>query len=119
MFQFVMSAAILMLLLCLEFVTESLCMDQIAHHYKESRFFLENFYDKGYCTQRIFADDILQAEDQRLLQSIMCNVCHPLHEYFMLQPKDRTTRHGVSFRKPKTKTKTFKNSFCVRVLLFS
>ena len=78
--------------------------------------FLEKCYDKGYCAKRIFADNILQAEDQRLLQSIVCNVRHPLREYFMLQQKDRTTRHGFSYRKPKTNTKTFLNSFCVRVL---
>lgn len=78
--------------------------------------FLQKCYTKGYCTERIFADDILKTEDERLFNKILCDVRHPLHDYFLSRKKNRTTRHGFWGTKPQTRTKAFANSFCNRVL---
>ena len=78
--------------------------------------FLERCYAKGYCAERIFVEELLKTEDQRLLKNILCNVKHPLRDYLLSRKKDRTTRHGFWGTKPKTRTKIFSNSFCNRIL---
>jgi hypothetical protein len=78
--------------------------------------FLEKCYTKGYCSTRIFAEDILKSEDQKQLAKILSNVRHPLRQYLISQRKERTTRHKFWSTKPRTRSKTFANSFCNRVL---
>ncbi|MEL7308729.1 MAG: reverse transcriptase family protein, partial [Pseudomonadota bacterium] len=69
--------------------------------------FLEKCYDKQYCTQRIFVNDILRSEDKRLLHEILCNTRHPLYDYLTSHFKHRITRHGFYSVKPKTRTLLF------------
>ena len=78
--------------------------------------FLEKCHYKGYSENRIFVNDILRAEDERLFYNILSNPQHPLRDYLTSHYKDRTTRHGFKTLKPITRTKAFANSFCNRVL---
>jgi len=79
--------------------------------------FLEKCYNKHYSSKRIFAQDLLQEEDKRLLQNIITNRCHPLRPYILSHQKPKTsTRHNFLGVKPKTKNKLFLHSFCNRIL---
>ena len=45
--------------------------------------FLGKCYDKRYCKDRFCAYGLLEKEDRRLLQQVMSNETHPLHQYIM------------------------------------
>lgn len=79
--------------------------------------FLEKCYNKHYSSSRVYAENVLKEEDQRLLQSILTNLRHPLRPYLISHRKQRNpTRRDFFGVKPMTKTKLFLHSFCNRIL---
>ena len=80
--------------------------------------FLEKCYQRKYSTTRFFANDILKAEDQRLMTNILTNPRHPLHPVLLAQKKTSNikTRNNSFGYKPKTNTKLFMKTFCNRIL---
>jgi len=80
--------------------------------------FLDTCHTKKYCSKRHHITDLLRSEDQRILQSILSNPNHPLLPFLNTSTKQKSTRHGYTHLKPRTRTKTFLNSFCNRVRPF-
>ena len=80
--------------------------------------FLDTCHTKKYCSKRHYISDLLRSEDQRILQSILSNPNHPLLPFLSTDIKQKSTRHGYTHLKPRTRTKTFLNSFCNRVRPF-
>ena len=62
--------------------------------------------------------DLLKAEDTRILHNILNSPNHPLRAYILTHTKSRRTRHNFFGVKPRTFTKLFLNSFCHRVLSY-
>lgn len=77
---------------------------------------LDSCFRHGHTSKRHSAHDILQREDTRLAHNILQNTNHPLHRVLTQHLKQRTTRHNLTFVKPKTNTVAFAQSFCNRVL---
>lgn len=79
--------------------------------------FLDSCYRHGHTSVRHSAPTILKQEDLRIAHNILNNPHHPLHSVFMNNNiKQRTTRHNLTFVKPRTNTITFSRAFCNRVL---
>lgn len=78
--------------------------------------FLESCHRHGHTSIRHSAHDILHCEDNRITLNILHNPSHPLHSVLTQNQKQRTTRHNLSYIKPRTNTIAFSKAFCNRVL---
>lgn len=78
--------------------------------------FLKRCFDKGWSSKRHNIYELLAAEDQRMVESILSRPNHPLHEYLTRSEKPRKTRHCFSYTMPIVRTTAFSNSFCNRIL---
>ena len=82
--------------------------------------FFEKCCERGYSSGKFDVYELLKNEDNRILNSIRSNPCHPLIPFLNSSSRDtqHTTRHNFSHFKQPTRTKTFAASFCNRVCPF-
>ena len=90
--------------------------DQRALHKVD--IFLQKCYSRNLISKPISVQDLLKAEDTRILHNILNSPNHPLRAYILTHTKSRRTRHNFFGVKPRTFTKLFLNSFCHRVLSY-